>query len=678
MDGKTPLVGLKGVGPSMSEQLSSLGLYVVSDLARFFPRTYADYSIVTSLADIRPGAVVARVRFENVKTAQARRGLHITTAEAVDEGGRVRVTWFNQPYRAATLRPGTLFFMRGEYGLSGNRLQIVNPSVDATEGRDDTQGGIIPTYRERGKLTSRMFCKLVLQIEHYFSSVPESLPNWMVLQFNLMSYGDALRAMHRPGSLEELEQARRRLGFEELLTVMLAVQANRQEVQSAHSIPVPFLQPIAKDFVEHLPFRLTDSQRSVVWRIYRDMDSEIPMNRLVEGDVGSGKTVVAAMAAIMAMHANQQVAFIAPTELLARQHVKTLTDVLAHSPYASQIGLLIGGMTARAKMALKHGIASHDVRLIVGTHALLQEDVDWHNLGLVIVDEQHRFGVDQRQKLHTKAGHMPHVLCLTATPIPRSLALTIYGELDISVLAQAPATRAGVETSLVSPNSRAQMFAAVKVQLEAGRQAYIVCPMITESDTIQTASAQRVYDDLRHKELRQWRVGLLHGRMKPAEKDDVMQQFMAHKIDVLVSTTVIEVGVDVPNASVMIIEGADRFGLAQLHQLRGRVGRGQHKGHCYLVMSDSKAPTRRMRAIESTTDGFQLAELDLEIRGPGAIYGKRQHGELDLHIASLGDTQLIAQAREAAQAFADQGEDLLQYTQLAASVQRAVNLTYLN
>lgn len=408
------------------------------------------------------------------------------------------------------------------------------------------------------------------------------------------------------------------------------------------------------------------------------MDSETPMNRLVEGDVGSGKTVVAAMAAIMAMHANQQVAFIAPTELLARQHVKTLTDVLAHSPYASQIGLLIGGMTARAKMALKHGIASHDVRLIVGTHALLQEDVDWHNLGLVIVDEQHRFGVDQRQKLHTKAGHMPHVLCLTATPIPRSLALTIYGELDISVLAQAPATRAGVETSLVSPNSRAQMFAAVKVQLEAGRQAYIVCPMITESDTIQTASAQRVYDDLRHKELRQWRVGLLHGRMKPAEKDDVMQQFMAHKIDVLVSTTVIEVGVDVPNASVMIIEGADRFGLAQLHQLRGRVGRGQHKGHCYLVMSDSKAPTRRMRAIESTTDGFQLAELDLEIRGPGAIYGKRQHGELDLHIASLGDTQLIAQAREAAQAFADQGEDLLQYTQLAASVQRAVNLTYLN
>lgn len=678
MIGGTHLTKLKGVGSGLSEQLASFGLQTVADLANFFPRTYADYSTLTSLDDIRPGLVVAKVTFEGVKSAQARRGLHITTAEAVDGYGRVRVTWFNQPYRAAALRQGSLYFMRGEYGLSGNRLQIVNPSVELVDEQSSLRGGIVPTYRERGKLNSRVFQKLVSQIVPYFSIAHETLPEWMIAQFSLVSRGEALRMMHMPRSADELERARHRLGFEELLTVMLAVQANRQEVQSAHSVPVPFIQSVAKDFVAHLPFQLTDSQRSVVWQIYKDMDSQTPMNRLVEGDVGSGKTVVAAMAAIMAMHADQQVALIAPTELLARQHAATLANVLEHSPYASQIGLLVGGMPARAKTELKKHIASHDIRLIIGTHAILQEDVDWHRLGLVIVDEQHRFGVDQRQKLHTKAGHMPHVLCLTATPIPRSLALTVYGELDISVLAQAPASRAGVETSLVSPNSRAQMFNAVLEQLKAGRQVYVVCPMIVENEQMQSASAEKVYDALRRKEFKDWRVALLHGRMKPADKDDIMRKFVAHQIDVLVSTTVIEVGVDVSNASVMIIEGADRFGLAQLHQLRGRVGRGQHKGYCYLVMSDSKAPTRRMRAIETTTDGFKLAELDLEIRGPGTIYGKRQHGALDLQIASLSDTVLIANARQAAQDFSRRGEDLLQYKELATSVQRAVNLTYLN
>jgi ATP-dependent DNA helicase RecG len=402
------------------------------------------------------------------------------------------------------------------------------------------------------------------------------------------------------------------------------------------------------------------------------------MNRLVEGDVGSGKTVVATMAAVMALQQGFQVAFMAPTELLARQHAETIYSLLDPLGMAGRLSLLIGGLKPAQKKAAQARIKSGEISFIIGTHALIQEKVDMHKLGLIIVDEQHRFGVDQRKALQAKAGHMPHVLSMTATPIPRSLALTLYGELDISVIDVKPAGRKPIITKIISPNSRKQLYEKVDEQITAGRQVFVVTPLISESEALPAKSAEEVYESLRKGVFKHRRVGLLHGKLKPDEKDAIMQQFVRHELDILVSTTVIEVGVNVPNATVMLIENAERFGLAQIHQLRGRFGRSEEQGYCYLIMGDSSEPSRRLRALESSSDGFALAELDLEIRGPGAIYGTQQHGQLDLRIAKLTDTQLIASARQTAQNFIDRGEDLLQYEELAEQVARLRAVTNLN
>lgn len=675
----TPLSEVKGVGKVTSEKLASIGLYTVGDFVEYFPRKYDDYSQVAGIADLKPGLVAIKAQLTEVKQRRVRRSLHITEAVAEDPSGRVKVVWFNQPYRAAAIKQGATYYLQGEFGLQSQRLQLLNPSAELAEEVINTEGQkIVATYRESAGIKSATFRKIAKQLSNYFDMIPETLPDWLVKNYQLMTRTEAVKAIHAPQSSEELQFAKERLGFEELLVVMMAAQANREQTLSLEAIPVKFDQKIAKDFVANLPFKLTDSQRKIVWQIYKDMQREQPMNRLIEGDVGSGKTVVAAMASLMVAHEGLQVAVIAPTELLAQQHAETFAKVFAHSPIKDRISLLTGSQKPKAKTVLKERIKTGEVSIVIGTHAILQESVSWQNLGLVIIDEQHRFGVEQRQKLHTKAGHMPHVLCLTATPIPRSLALTVYGELDISILDQAPSNRAGVETAIVSPNSTTQMYSALEEQLAEGRQAYVVCPLITESEVLQTASAEQTYEQLRKRELKKWRVGLLHGRMKADEKDEIMRKFTNHDLDVLVATTVIEVGVDVPNAAAMVILGADRFGLAQLHQLRGRVGRAEHKGQCYLVMSDGKSPPRRMRAIQNTTDGFELAELDLELRGPGAIYGMRQSGALDLRLVQLSDTRLIAKTRSAVQELRDKGENLLKYKQIAARIKRAESLTYLN
>ena len=402
------------------------------------------------------------------------------------------------------------------------------------------------------------------------------------------------------------------------------------------------------------------------------------MNRLLEGDVGSGKTAVAAMAALMTLAAGYQVAYLAPTELLARQQAEGLRRLLESQGYEHTVALLVGSLAAAQKKRAQEAAAKGHAGLVVGTHALLQEKVDWHKLGLIIVDEQHRFGVAQRQALMKKAGHMPHVLSLTATPIPRSLALTLYGELDLSLLKTKPSGRQTIITELVSPNSTAQLYEKLLQEVAAGRQVYVVCPLITDSTQLAAESAEAVYDSLRKGPLKTTKIGLLHGKLKAADKQAVMAQFAAGQLDVLVSTTVIEVGVDVPNATTMLIMSPERFGLAQLHQLRGRVGRGSQQSYCYLLLSDSKAPGKRLRALESSSDGFRLSELDLEIRGPGAIYGYAQHGALDLRLANLSDTALIAQAQKLAAKFIEKGENLLQYPSLAQNVKAAQAVTNLN
>ncbi|MGZ6004997.1 MAG: ATP-dependent DNA helicase RecG [Candidatus Saccharimonadales bacterium] len=675
---ESPLTEIKGVGDAVAKKFAVLGIKTIAELIDYYPRRYEDYSTVTEIIHLHPGTVSIQAVIKQAKGRYVRRGLHITEAIASDKTGSVRLVWFNQPYRAGALKSGQEYFISGQYELSRQRFVILNPSVEMVSDFPVNTARILPIYRETKGLNSRQIRQAIKQVTGLIESLPEYLPDEIIKEQGLMSHANAVKSIHLPETMENLQEARRRLGFEEVFSLSLASLLNKQENQSEESVKIEFQEQLAKDFVSHLPFKLTDAQRKTIWQIYQDLQKPHPMNRLVEGDVGAGKTVVATMAALMVLAEGKQVALMAPTELLARQHAETIHKLLDPLDHAHGVVLLVGSLSAAQKAQARKSIATGKASFIVGTQALIQEQIDMHNLALVIVDEQHRFGVDQRKSLMAKAGHMPHILSLTATPIPRSLALTLYGELDVSILDQKPADRLPIITELISPNSVTQLYEKVDKELEAGRQMFVVCPLITESEVIEVNSAEKVYERLSKKEFKHRRVGLLHGKQKPAEKQEVMEKFIRHELDVLVSTTVIEVGVDVPNASIMMVEGAERFGLAQLHQLRGRVGRGKDQGYCYLLLSDSQAPSRRLRALESSNDGFRLAELDLEIRGPGAIYGTSQHGQLDLRIAKLTDTKLIASARKSAQEFIDSGQNLLKYKQLAQQVQRLRAVTNLN
>lgn len=673
----SPLSEVRGVGTELAKKFASLGLYTVSDLIDYYPRRYDDYSQIQQIEAIKPGVISIQAEIKQVRGRYVRRGLHITEAVASDETGSVRLVWFNQPYRANSIKSDTPYFISGQFELSNQRLAIMNPSMELASDFPINTARIIPIYREMRGLKSAQIRKILREIAPMIEELSDTLPVWIIKERKLTSFKNALFSIHFPKDDEDLHEARMRLGFEEVFALTLASLLNKYELMQEMALAIPFNEQLAKDFVSRLPFKLTDEQRKAVWQIYLDLQKNQPMNRLLEGDVGSGKTVVAVMSALMAMEQGYQVALMAPTELLARQHADTIHALLEPLGYQDQVGLLVGSLKPADKANVQKRIASGDIRFIIGTHALIQEKVDIQNLGLVIIDEQHRFGVEQRKALQAKAGHALHVLNMTATPIPRSLALTLYGEMDISIIAAKPSNRKPIITEICSPNSRKQLYEKVEKQLENGRQAFVVCPLITESDSKDAKSAETVYKEISH-EFPDRSVGLLHGKLKSDEKTKVMEQFILKNLDILVSTTVIEVGVDVPNATVMLIENADRFGLAQIHQLRGRVGRSEHQGYCFLMMSDSSAPSRRLRALENSSDGFELAELDLELRGPGAIYGADQHGALDLRIAKLTDTKLIAAARASAQEFIDKGENLLKYPELHDRISKLRAVTNLN
>ena len=671
------LAALKGVGPAMVGLLGRLGLRTVHDLITYYPRRYDDYSLLSQINQLKPGTVSIAAKIKQVRGRYVRRGMHVTEAIASDQSGSVRLVWFNQPYRSTAIKPDTDYFVSGMFELSHQRLAIMNPNMELASDFPVNTARIVPIYRETKGLKSNQIRRLVRTAAPVISGLPETLPRWVIEKEKLMPRGEAILAMHFPADAKNLSAAQRRLGFEEVFELSLASLLSKRELSAAEAMPIPFNQNLAKEFVSHLPFKLTDDQRKVVWRIYQDMGQTSPMNRLVEGDVGSGKTVVAAMAALMAMEQNHQVALMAPTELLARQHAETLFRLLEPLGYADQVGLLVGSLKPKQKEIAKQRIADGDVRLIVGTHALIQTSVAMPGLRLVVVDEQHRFGVEQRKTLQAKAGHALHVLSLSATPIPRSLALTLYGEMDISILATKPAGRKPIRTKICSPNSRKTLYATIVKELVAGRQMFIVTPQIVENEITGKSAAETTFKDIK-RDFSDYTVGLLHGKLPATEKVAVMEQFVRGELRILVATTVIEVGVDVPNATVMLIENADSFGLAQIHQLRGRVGRSDHQGFCYLMMSDSKAPNRRLRALESSSDGFALAELDLKIRGPGAIYGQLQHGALDLRVAKLTDTKLIVAARESAESFLNRGENLLHYPGLQSRINSLQAVTNLN
>lgn len=678
VDLASPVSELKGVGAAQAKKFAILGVQTVSDLINYYPRRYEDYSEVTSAAKLKPGTVTLEAKIKQVSGRYVRRGMHITEAIASDKSGSVRLVWFNQPYRANTIKKDQSYFISGDYQLRRSRFSIANPSIEIASDLPVNAARILAVYRETKGLTSRQIRQVLQQVRGAIASIPETLPQKLAKQHQLLSRAAALQALHAPSTQEELIAARRRLGFEEVLELSLASLLNKQANQRETALSITFNEKLARDFVGHLPFALTDAQRAATWQIYQDMQKVHPMNRLLEGDVGSGKTVVAAMAALMAMEQGWQVALMAPTELLARQHAETLHTLLKPLKKHDSIGLLVGSLKPAQKDKARQAIADGETRLIVGTHALIQEKVAMDKLALVVIDEQHRFGVEQRKALMAKAGHMPHVLNMTATPIPRTLALTLYGELDISILNEKPKNRLPIVTGLISPNSTKDVYDKIDQKLADGDQMFVVCPLISESSEHEANSVEATFEKLSKGPFRHRRVGLLHGKLKPQDKQDIMGQFVDGELDILVSTTVIEVGVDVPNASIMMIESAERFGLAQLHQLRGRVGRSGQQGYCYLMLDDSKAPSRRLRALETTNDGFKLAELDLELRGPGAIYGIMQHGALDLRIAQLSDTRLIAEARSAAQDLLEGKQDLLKYTHLMKQVNRLRAVTNLN
>jgi ATP-dependent DNA helicase RecG len=672
----TSIEKVKGVGPKTGAQFAAAGIHTVQDLITFLPRAYDDFSLVTEIANIAPGKVTVKAHCEQVSTRPVRRGLRVTTATLADDSGKIQAVWFNQPYREKQLKDGGEFFFSGEFEFSYNKYQLSNPSAEKSSEMPVQTDRVIPTYRAIAGLKTTLVRKIISELRPLITMVPETLPASVVKAEKLISYSDAVLKMHFPDSRQDIEQARERLGFEELFQLLLASQLNRIENARLDGWNIPFEQSVVKQFVDKLPFKLTNAQRIAAWDILQDFQKEEPMNRLLQGDVGSGKTVVAGLAARQAAHEGFQTALLAPTEILANQHAATLDRLLA--PFGVTVGLLTGSVKGKARETLYAAITNGDVDVVVGTQAVIQKTVTFHKLGFIIIDEQHRFGVAQRQELLKKSARMPHLLAMTATPIPRSLALTVYGELDVSILNERPANRKPIITKIWSPNSRAQLYTLIDEQIKLGRQAYIICNLIDNNPTNELKSVQAEFKHLQGSVFKHRKIGLLHGKLPSSEKDAVMSAFAKGDLDILVSTTVVEVGVDVPNATVMLIEDGDRFGLAQLHQLRGRVGRSEHQSYCYIVPSGSNAPSQRLKEIEKSEDGFYLAEVDLKLRGPGEIYGRAQHGALNLQVATLGDTQLIARAQKAAARFAKSSDSLIQYTQLARQVEVYQRLTTLN
>ncbi len=672
----TKLDQIKGVGPKTAEQLARAGLSTVNDILLFLPRKHEDFTNLTSIVDLKPGKVTIKARCESITTRPVRRGLRLTTAVLADDTGKLNAVWFNQPYRTQQLGGSSEeFYFSGEFEYNYGKYQLTNPSAEIAKELPVQAERLLPVYHAIHGLKSQLVRKVLEELRPLMSVLPETLPESVVNSESLMSRAEAVSTMHFPSAIEDVAKARERLAFEELFELLLASQLNKLENQKLAGYHIPFEVEVVKQFVAQLPFALTGAQKRAAWDILQDFERATPMNRLLQGDVGSGKTVVAGLAARQAASHGYQTALMAPTEILAGQHAETLDSLL--SPFDVRVGLLTSSVKGAARKTLYEQIANGEVDVVVGTHALIQEKVAFHNLGFVVIDEQHRFGVDQRQRLLGKSGTLPHLLAMTATPIPRSLALTVYGELDVSVLNEKPANRLPIKTQIVSPVSAAKVYEAVDKEIAAGRQVYVICSLIEENPDNDAKSVQAEYKRLKNSIFGHRSIGLLHGKMKPAEKEQVMQDFKDKKYDILVSTTVVEVGVDVPNATSILIENADRFGLAQLHQLRGRVGRSSHQSYCYLMMSGTNKPTERLRELEKSNDGFYLAEVDMNLRGPGEIYGRMQSGALNLQIATLADTQLIARAQKAARKFIEH-EDITFYAGLNDRVRYYQRLTTLN
>lgn len=660
----SPIEDIKGVGPKTAELLNKAGIFTLRDLAYYLPRTYENYQQAQKISDLRPGQVTIKAKVDDVHNSRRGR-LTITEAVLRDDSGAIRAIWFNQPYRAKQLDDHRDFYFSGKMEFSYGHYQLSNPSVTLAGDIDKAKSDELqPIYRATGSLKSPDFKKFIGACKNQLALSDDMIPN-------LPGRADAFLSVHFPESEADAKKGRDYLAEEELFCLLLASRLNREENKRLKTEPIVADIEALKKFIATLPFKLTDAQRRATWEIIQDMASETPMNRLLQGDVGAGKTMVAALSAFVAAKAGFQTTIMAPTEVLAAQHAESLSKTFGKE---LNIALLTG--STKHKVELKKHIAAGEVDLVIGTHALITDDTKFARLGLAIIDEQHRFGVAQRQKLLSKARSMPHLLSMTATPIPRSLQLTIFGDLEVSILDQLPAGRQAITTKIVAKAAEEQMWRDIKKELELKHQVYYICKKIEDSSASELSSVKKEFKRIA-KMLNGYTVELLHGRMKPDEKDDIMTRFSKGEIDVLVSTTVVEVGVNVPNATVMAIADADQYGLSQLHQLRGRVGRGSAASYCYLINSKD-APSRRLREIEGSQDGFYLAEVDLKLRGPGEIYGSLQHGALDLRIATITDTKLVHAADIKVKEFLQKGYNVLEYKELSSAIQKYQRLTTLN
>ena len=641
----TPVRYLKGVGPKTAERFEKLGILTLSDLLCHYPRRYLDFSKPYSIAEA-PADTECVVKAEVFAKPGGRilpGGRRMERITAGDDVSSLEITWFNNPYAAQKLELGQEYYFQGIVTGGMLRRQMVNPQV-----RTDAQVKSSPfeaVYPQTEGLTSSAIAKCVRQLLPHAELLPDPLPSEMLKKYRLLSKADAVRAIHCPATEEEAFAARRRLIYEELLVLQLGI--GRMKNHGAASTGAPMKKADAFPFWESLPFSPTGAQRRAVEEILTDMSGETSMNRLLQGDVGSGKTLVAAAAIWACIRAGYQAALLAPTEILASQHAENLNRLL--SPFGMRVALLTGGMKAAARRTTLAAIRDDEADLIVGTHAILSEGVEFARLGLAVVDEQHRFGVRQRGLLAEKAAN-PHLLVMSATPIPRTLGLLMYGDLDISILDELPPGRKPVKTRCITGKKRADLYGFLDREIDSGRQVYIVCPAIEDAGGSGLNAVKSYYEDIAKAYLPDRRVGLMHGKLKPKEKAEVMDDFKSGRLDALVSTTVIEVGVDVPNATVMVIENAERYGLSALHQLRGRVGRGAAESWCFLVSDNaSESVQKRLKFLCSTSDGFAVAQYDLETRGPGDFFGSRQHGLPTLQIADLmNDTRTLHAAQSEA------------------------------
>lgn len=663
---ETSITQVAGVGEVLASKLKRLGIYTVRQLLYYFPFRYEDFSQVSKIADLQPGQLVTiAVQIEMIGAKRSpRRRLVLTEAVVTDESDRLKVIWFNQPFIAKTLKVGDKIFLSGKVIVDRFGLSLQNPSYERMKEETVHTARLVPLYPLTEGITQKQIRFFINEIIGLSETVTEWIPAELLKKNTLPALSDALRGIHFPKNHQELQLSLERLKFDELFVLQLRAEMLRQELARVHAPQIKFAIEPVKEFVASLPFELTKDQRVAAWEIFQDIAKGEPMNRLLEGDVGSGKTAVAALALFLVAHNGFQGAIMAPTEILAKQHFETLQKMFAHTNIS--IALVTHSTVAKKSERTKiyEAIKSGEITIVIGTHALLSEGVEFKNLGLVIVDEQHRFGVTQRKTMKEKSGlekAEPHFLSMTATPIPRSLALTLYGDLDVSQLRVKPAGRLPIETQVVSPHERQKKYEFIREQVRLGRQVFVICPTINADEK---KSVTVEYEHLAKEIFPDLRVGWLHGKMKAVEKDATMQTFASGALDVLVSTSVVEVGVNIPNASVMLIEGADSFGLAQLHQFRGRVGRSEYQSYCLVFTDSDSAKTKeRLAFFASTTDGFRLAEFDLETRGPGEVYGQAQSGLMQLKLATLQDTILIKQARELAR-----GIDFKQYPSLAKAV----------